>query len=180
MTGLVRRTRAPSVRRLAGAIALACVVATASAQYAIIDRADWQEDAPPPAPAYDAARLIEIEMPRTSSIKLGIDPKTITVNVQTGVARYVVVARGPSAVNASYEGIRCATGQYRVYARKVQDGPWQDESDSKWKDMRGQHQVMVRYPFQLARNGICDGTTVRSSVREIVHLLETNNEDLYR
>ena len=164
-------------RFLAGALlALALPV---SAQYADLDRADWKEDTPPPPPAYNVNRLIEIEMPRTSAIKMGVDPDTIRVNAQTGVVRYVVVARGPSAVNATYEGIRCATGEYRVYARQVQGSPWTDAGDSEWKTMRAQSGVLVQHPFQLARGGMCMGATVRTSVPEIVRELRTGNKTLY-
>ena len=162
---------------LAGALlALALPV---SAQYADLDRADWKEDTPPPPPAYNVNRLIEIEMPRTSAIKMGVDPDTIRVNVETGIVRYVVVARGTSAVNASYEGIRCATGEYRFYARQVQGEPWTDADDSEWKSVRDQSGVVVRHPYQLARGGMCIGTAVRASVPEIVRELRTGNQSLY-
>ena len=162
---------------LAGALlALALPV---SAQYADLDRADWKEDTPPPPPAYNVNRLIEIEMPRTSAIKMGVDPDTIRVNVETGIVRYVVVARGPSAVNASYEGIRCATGEYRVYARQVQGGEWTPSTDERWKSMRGQSSVMVQHPFRLAHDGICLGPGVRQTVPERVRELKSGNRSLY-
>ena len=162
---------------LAGALlALALPV---SAQYADLDRADWKEDTPPPPPAYNVNRLIEIEMPRTSAIKMGVDPDTIRVNVETGIVRYVVVARGTSAVNASYEGIRCATGEYRVYARQVQGNPWSPSGENDWKSMRGQTSIMVQHPFRLARDGICIGTGVRQTVADMVRELKSGNKTLY-
>ena len=126
----------------------ACLVISmqAIAQYADLDRADWKEDAAPPPPAYSTRGLIDIEMPRGASVKMGIDPKTITINHATGIVRYVVVARGPSAVNAFYEGIRCATGEYRVYARQVQGGNWTPSEDEGWKPMRGQSALL---PFAV-------------------------------
>ena len=165
-------------RTLAGA-ALLALAAAAGAQTVELDRADWKEDAPPPPPSYSLNHLIEIEMPRASAVKMGVDPATISVNVQTGIVRYVVVARGSSAVNATYEGIRCATGEYRVYARQVQGGPWTPSTESGWKPMMGQNKVMVRHPYQLARGGMCSGTTVRHSVAEMVRELKTGNQTLY-
>lgn len=161
------------------AAALLVPAAPVSAQYADLDRADWKEDTPPPPPEYSVNRLIEIDMPRTSNIRMGVDPDTIRVNVETGVVRYVVVARGPSAVNATYEGIRCATGEYRVYARQVQGSPWTPVPDSEWKSVRDQGGVLVRHPYQLARGGMCMGATVRTSVSEIVRELRTGNKTLY-
>lgn len=160
------------------AVLVACAMPVAG-QYADMDRLDWVEDAPPPPPSYDVNKLIEIEMPRTSSIRMGIDPDTIRINADRSVVRYVVVARGPSAINASYEGIRCSTGEFRIYARQVQGGAWDKVSDSGWRAMRGQTSAIVRHPFQLARGGLCLGTVVRDSVAEMVRELRTGNQSLY-
>ena len=84
------------------------------------------EPAAPPAgtalkvdlpPAYDEARLIEIEQPRGSTVRIGIAPETISVDAQAGVVRYVAVMRGISARVATYEGIRCNGGQWRAGRR---------------------------------------------------------------
>ena len=52
------------------AIVLAALTLPAMAQYADLDRADWREDAVPPPPAYSSSKLIDIEMPRSSSVRL--------------------------------------------------------------------------------------------------------------
>ncbi|MDO5289436.1 MAG: CNP1-like family protein [Pseudomonadota bacterium] len=166
--------------RLALAACLAALAWPAWGQYANADRPDWQEDAVPPPPAYSTQGLIELEMPRGASVRIGLDPKTLTINHETGIVRYVVVARGPSAVNASYEGIRCATGEYRVYARQVQGGAWSTASDSAWKPMRGQNHIMVQYPYKLAKDGVCQGTGTRQTVREIVRELQTGGQSAYQ
>ena len=144
-----------------------------------LDRADWKEDAAPPPPVYSTSRLIDIEMPRSATVRMGIDPETITINHDTGIVRYVVVARGPSAVNATYEGIRCATGEYRVYARQVQGNPWTPSGEDDWKSMRGQTSVMVQHPYRLARDGMCIGTGVRQTVADMVRELKSGNRSLY-
>lgn len=166
--------------RVLQALVALLIAGSAPAQYADLDRADWTEDAPPPPPSYDTRALIELEMPSGSAIHVGIDPATIRINPDHTVVRYVVVARGPSAVNASYEGIRCNTAEYRVYARQVQGGAWQASGDDDWKPMRGQSQVMVRHPLQLARGGLCDGPAVRATVADMVRELKSGNEALYR
>lgn len=161
-------------------LALLLGAGAVGAQYADLDRVDWQEDAPPPAPSYDINGLIEIDMPSGSAIRMGIDPQTIRINPDRSVVRYVVVARGPSAVNASYEGIRCSTGEYRVYARQVQGGEWHASGDDGWKPMRGQAGPRVPHPYQLARDGLCEGKAVRASVAEMVRDLKSGNRSLYR
>ncbi len=162
------------------AAALWIVPGPATAQFADLDRADWKEGAIPPPPAYDASRLIELDTPPGSAVHVGIDPDTIRLDVETGIVRYVAVARGPSAVNAMYEGIRCATGEYRVYARQVQGGPWTQSDDISWKSMRALGGgVRVLHPFQLARDGLCVGASMRSSAQEMVRELRTGNRSLY-
>lgn len=164
--------------RLLAAVAMAAA-APAMAQYADLDRADWQEDAVPPPPAYSTRNLVDVEMPRTATVKMGVDPGTIAVNHETGIVRYVVVARGPSAVNATYEGIRCSTGEFRIYARQVQGGEWSPSSEKEWRSMRGQTSVMVAHPMWLARNGLCVGTVPRQNVADMVRELKSGNRSLY-
>lgn len=175
---------AARIARLAGRAVLtvglgACLASAALAQYADDDAADWKEDAVPPPPAYGTSGLVDIDMPRSSSVRMGVDPKTITINQKTGIVRYVVVARGPSAVNASYEGIRCSTGEYRVYARQVQGGEWSMSEEQGWRPLRNQGGIMVQYPLRLAQGGICLGKGIRNSVDEMVRALLTNDQELY-
>lgn len=121
-------------------------------------------------PAYDEARLIEIEQPRSSSVRVGIAPETIRVDVPAGVVRYVAVARGISAQTASYEGIRCNGGQWRVFARRQANGPWL-AADSAWQDIGGPHQQP--YVRRLARESMCLGPAVNTDTHAIVRALQT-------
>jgi hypothetical protein len=144
----------------------------------------WVEDSPPAPPAYNMGRLIEVATPPGTNVKVGIDPKTITINHASGVVRYVVVARGPAAVNAMYEGIRCSTGEFRVYARQVKGQPWEQASDSAWRSMDDQTGtgMLMRHPSQLAQGGICDGPAITATASQMAELLRSSNlrPDLYR
>jgi hypothetical protein len=143
----------------------------------------WVEDTPPPPPAYDLKRLIDLATPPGSNVKIGIDPKTITINLTSGVVRYVAVARGPAAVNAMYEGIHCATGEFRVYARQVKGQPWEQAGDSAWRSMNDQTStsVLLRHPQQLAQGGICDGPAITATADQMARLLRASalRPDLY-
>jgi hypothetical protein len=174
------RTPAATCRRWLPALALAWA-GTALAQYADDDRADWREDTAPPPPAYttEASKLIAIDMPSGTSVKVAIDPAAIAINRATGIVRYVVVARGVSAVNASYEGIRCATGEYKIYARQTEGQPWAPVSEPQWKPMFGQSGIVTSYPGRLARDGLCMGPAMRQTVVEMVRGLRTGNRSLY-
>ncbi|MBH1963888.1 MAG: hypothetical protein I8H77_06110 [Comamonadaceae bacterium] len=158
--------------------AMLCMVwPVAAQQYADLDRPEWKEDAVPPPPAYSLRGLIDVEMPAASSVKMGLDPDTISINQETGIVRYVVIARGPSAVNAIYEGMRCATGEYRVYSRKTQDTEWTPSTSSEWKSMRGQ--VTYPHPYRLARDGICIGTGTNQTKDAMVRALKSPKGTLY-
>ncbi|MBR6976091.1 MAG: hypothetical protein IKH84_04235, partial [Ottowia sp.] len=86
---------------------------------------------------------------------------------KTGIARYVAVARGVSAVNASYEGIRCSTGEWRVYARQIPSEAWQPAS-SGWQEMLDARSLHAHW---FAKIGICEGRSMRTDTRDIVRLL---------
>ena len=50
--------------------------------------------------------------------------------------RYVVVATSTSgAVNAIYEGIRCNTGEVKVYARHNPDSGWKPARAAEWRPL---------------------------------------------
>jgi hypothetical protein len=104
-------------------------------------------------------------MPAYMSLKFGVDPATIAITGD-GVVRYVVVAQSRSggAVNAFYEGVRCATEEMKTYAR-YNSGKWEEVRDPDWKRFSDRNS---RYTQELASQGLCRGHAPRSSVREIV------------
>ena len=148
----------------AAALALAL---PAAAQYASDALYDWNEGEVPSAPEWNIKNLIDADLPGRS-VRVGIDPATITLDKATGIARYVAVARGVSAVNASYEGIRCTTGEWRVYARQIPGEEWQNAS-SGWQVMRDARSPHAHW---FAKTGICEAHSMRTDTRDIVRLLK--------
>ena len=105
------------------ALALAGAAATAAAQLVPDIHIDWKEAEAPPPPALRTSGLIPVEVVGTT-LKFGVDPASITVG-SDGVVRYVVVATSNTgAVNGIYEGLRCNTGEAKVYARHNPDTGW--------------------------------------------------------
>lgn len=154
-------------RTLAAAAALALLPALAAAQYASDALYDWSEGEVPPAPEWSTKGLLDADLPGRS-VRVGIDPATITLDIKTGIVRYVAVARGISAVNASYEGIRCSTGEWRVYARQMPGEDWHPASGG-WQAM-----LDARSPhaYWFAKTGICEeGRSPRRDVRDMVRRL---------
>jgi len=62
-----------------------------------------------------------------------VDRDSLAVG-EDGVIRYVLVVKSDmGAENRTYEGIRCATRERRVYAYGRRDGSWMEPRDAEWK-----------------------------------------------
>ena len=161
------------IRTLTALFAILAVVA-AKAQLAA-DDPDWKETDAPAPPAFEKSRLIPFEVSRAQSMAFGVDPATITLG-KDGVVRYVVVASGQGgSLNAMYEAIRCATGEFKTYARRTADSEWVLVKDASWKSM--QENMPSRHAYRLARQGICGGRAPLSSVAEMVRNLRSPSVD---
>ena len=150
------------------ALAFACVAVPAIAQLSTPDP-DWTEAEAPPPPALRTQGLIPLEI-TGSSLRFGVDPGSIVVGTD-GVVRYVVVATSPSGtVNGIYEGIRCSSGEVKVYARHNPDSGWVQATNSDWKPL---HQgTNFRYSLYIARNGVCLGHSNNGPAVQIVRDLK--------
>jgi hypothetical protein len=118
------------------------------------DSQDWVEEAVGDAPTFSQAGLLSIEMPPYVSLKVGVDPATITVG-KDGVVRYVVVmTNATGSMNAAFEGIRCATGEVKTYARQVTVGQWSKVTAAQWKSVTDN--LPSRHAYAISRQGACD------------------------
>jgi hypothetical protein len=149
------------------ALALAIAAGAAQAQFSPPDP-DWKEvEAPPPAPLRldRLDRLLRIEIPE-STLRFGVDPASVVLT-SDGIVRYVVVATSNTgAVNAFYEGIRCSTGEGRLFARYNPDSGWVPVKDGLWRslsDNRPSHHSLA-----IARSGACLGGAPNVSAEQIV------------
>ena len=136
-----------------------------------VDEPEWKEADIPPPPAFDASKLVGLEVSPNSALVYGVDPASISITKSDGVVRYVMVASSASgARNVLYEGIRCATGEFKTYARYSSDGKWTSVSNPEWRSMFGN--VPTKHPLRLAKAGACDGAGPALSVREMVSRLK--------
>lgn len=56
---------------------------------------------------------------------------------QDGVVRYTLLARSPSgAENLTFEGLRCETGEHKLYAFGRKTGEWAKNPRGEWKIIR--------------------------------------------
>ena len=86
-------------------------------------------------PAYPvAAKLLEFGVIDPGGFRFFVDPTTLSVG-KDGVVRYVLVARSAEgAQNVTFEGMRCATAEHRVYAFGRPDGTW-SASRAGWRSL---------------------------------------------
>jgi hypothetical protein len=153
-------------------VALVAMACHAMAQ-APKDDPDYKESDAPPAPAFEASRVIPFEVSAASSLRFGVDPQTLSIS-KDGIVRFVVVARSSSGtINAMFEGIRCSTGEFKTYARYNPSSGWNQVSDPQWASMVGSRNST--HTYQLSRQGACPdgGTPIR--VDDIVRDLRRPN-----
>lgn len=137
---------------------------------------DWKETEAPAPPAFNKERLIPIEMPNYVSLRLGVDPATFAISPD-GIVRYVVVAiNAAGSISAMYEGIRCASGEVKTYARYTSNGQWAPAQDPQWRRLNDN--LPSRHALALAKQGVCDGrATAGNSAAAIVNALKYPKPD---
>lgn len=158
-----------SVLLLAGAFLIVSGF-PAQAQWQV-EEPQWKESDVPSPPAFDISKLLTFEVSSASSLVYGVDPATISITQSDGVVRYVMVATSASgARNIMYEGLRCATGEFKTYARYSVDGRWGLVSNPEWRSMFGN--LPSKHALRFAKAGACDNMTPASSVRELASQLK--------
>jgi CNP1-like family len=146
------------------ALASLFCVGAALAQLAAEDP-DWKESDTPAPPTFNLQRLVPFDVSVQSALKWGFDPDTMKITGD-GIVRYVVVAQSPAgATNAMYEAVRCATAEWKTYARFNKDSGWSQASDPQWLPLRNQPS---QHALRLAQQGLCNGRAPAQTVRDVV------------
>lgn len=154
---------------------LACLnlgLGTPAYSQVFVEDPDWKEIDVPTPPPFNKDKLIPVEMPSYVSLRFGVDPATLTVS-DDGVIRYVMVAQssGGGTLSAMYEGIRCAAGEFKTYARFNASGQWAAISNPQWRPLNDNN--TSKHALALARQGACDGRSAAArTVQAIVSSLK--------
>ena len=99
-----------------------------------------------------AGNLIEFYVSAATRNHFFIDGASLSVG-SDGVIRYVLVVKTPGgATNTSFEGIRCSSGEYKLYAIGQDDGDWTRVRPSVWRpigsrSVNGDHAALSRDYF---------------------------------
>jgi hypothetical protein len=96
--------------------------------------------------------LIPFTISSSTDMRFFIDEKSISVG-SDDVIRYSLVVVGPSgAQNVSFEGMRCATAERRVYAFGQTDKTWLKARKDQWVRILGSGNS---FPVVLFSNYLC-------------------------
>jgi hypothetical protein len=87
-------------------------------------------------PAYPQdSGLVEFQPRRNSRNTYYIDRNSLSIGPDR-VVRFSAVVKSPSgARNTSYEGMRCKTSEYRIYALGIKGAEWAETRDSQWREI---------------------------------------------
>jgi len=115
--------------------------------------------------------------------RLLLDIDRISVDPDDGVVRLWLVLRSSSGSdNTSYEGYRCITGEYRVYAyaNLNRDPPVRPLTRSSWRKARGEHST--DYRRELLRHYLCGirGARPPIEIQQAVRRGELRDPLLYK
>lgn len=107
--------------------------------------------------------------------RFAIDPNSVTQG-SDGIVRYSLLVRTAGGVdNITYEGIRCATKSWKLYALGRDNGEWSRVQDPSWRPITLASLNAVR--FSLSKDYVCVGDGVRSyDAKAIAARIRASNE----
>jgi hypothetical protein len=136
----------------------------------------WQENEIRLPPYPQDAQLYSFYVSPTTINRFFVDIQTLSVG-SDGVVRYALVVISPSnARNVSYEGMRCQTREWRIYATGRPDGSWSKTRSDRWMPVR--EAVANRHHAALFQEFFCPGGTMNYRVEDIQKALKKEGRPL--
>jgi hypothetical protein len=122
----------------------------------------------PPYPQRDT--LIPFEVSAATRNRYFIDPASVSVGDDKVVRYTVVIEAAGGATNVSFEGIRCDTGERRIYAYGHPDATWSRAHDAGWTPIQfrsslSYHKALYEEHFCRDRLRVKDAATAIDSLR---------------
>ncbi len=126
----------------------------------------WQEvQAQLPAAPTDA-NLLSFVLDGRPNYRYAIDRKSLSVAAD-GVTRYSIVITSPSGARTlNFEGMRCATGERKIYAFGRPDGSWSRNRAARWDPIQARQ--AGSYHSALFYEYLCAGGEGTASVEQIL------------
>lgn len=148
-------------------ILLLCLPLVAHAEWGEFDR-EFEQDKPwtevaAQLPSYPKVEnLIRFDVSSATRHSYFVDAVSISIGADKVVRYTVVIEAAGGAKNVSFEGIRCDSGERRLYAYGHPDGTWSKARDSGWENIK--LRSLLSYQKALYEDHFCpDGIAVRDS-----------------
>ncbi|MEK6595582.1 MAG: CNP1-like family protein [Pseudomonadota bacterium] len=122
-------------------------------------------------PAYpDVKNLMAFDAGSATSNQYFVDTTSIKIG-EDGVIRFsLVIKSSEGALNISYEGIRCATKERKLYALGRNDKTWSQPRVSEWQKLDFVRQFYAQR--ELSKNIFCPHQQIVSSPEEAIQALK--------
>jgi CNP1-like family len=158
--------------------ALTLMVAPVAAQSSLpvpkFDEGDIKDIAAPPLPAYPKAASLLRFPTNWSTNETYVDTDTLVIG-EDRVVRYSLVIRSAGgAENVTYEGLRCETGERRIYAFGRRDATWSPARNSAWRQIDDSR--INRQHFEFWRDVFCDGRVIEPREKLIANIKRGGRE----
>jgi hypothetical protein len=141
-------------------------------QFGFVPGQSWHEGdfALPPMPA--ESDLIAIKIFQMPHYRYYIDGRSLNVGAKDNVARYTVIIEPPGGLmNVFYEGIRCDTKQYTMYASALWGEAFNPLPDNQWKAINDKGVNVYRH--DLFEYFLCNNSLIKADKKDIVRALKS-------
>jgi hypothetical protein len=122
--------------------------------------------------------LLPFTVSATTNNQFLIDSSSLSIG-SDGVTRYTLVIVSPSgARNVSYEGMKCATGERRLYALGRTDETWARARNDRWA--RITNSTLNRHHAALFSEYFCPITVVQQTPEQMIDTLRRGGHSALR
>ncbi|MGB4466821.1 MAG: CNP1-like family protein [Azovibrio sp.] len=136
----------------------------------------WEEIAVQLPPFPKDENFLSFYVSPTATNRFFLDTESLSVG-SDGVVRYVLLALSDSGVrNITFEGMRCQTREWRIYAVGRPDGGWSKARSNQWKPVR--EQVTNRQHAALFTDLLCPDGVIAFRVSDILRALKKEGRPL--
>lgn len=129
----------------------------------------------PPYPK--AENLVEFKVSSATRNRHFIDTASISVGEDKVVRYTVVIEATGGAKNVSFEGMRCATGERRLYAYGHSGGTWSKARNAGWEGIK--LRSLLSYHKALYEDHFCPGGINVRDAKEAVRNLRQGGADAF-
>lgn len=123
-------------------------------------------------PAYpEAKNLLAFDAGAVTSNQYLVDITSIKIGQDEVIRFTLVVKSSANVMNVSYEGIRCATNERKLYALGRDDKTWTQPRVSEWQKLDLVRQYYAQR--ELAKNIFCPHRQIVSNTEDAVQALKS-------